>query len=60
MDGFVTCMYMAAAKFWKRTDELNKVEEIVAKALVEIEASATDNKKDISNLLLDSVKEVAV
>jgi hypothetical protein len=36
------------------------VEEIVAKALVEIEASATDNKKDVSNLLLDSVKEVAV
>jgi hypothetical protein len=36
------------------------VEEIVAKALVEVEASATDNKKDVSNILLDSVKEVAI
>jgi len=33
---------------------------MVAKALLEVEASATDNKKDLSNLLLDSVKEVAV
>ena len=36
------------------------MEELVAKALLDIEASATDNKKDISNLMLDSVKEAVV
>jgi ABC-type uncharacterized transport system substrate-binding protein len=36
------------------------VEENVAKALGEIEASATENKKDLKNLLLSSVKEVEV
>jgi hypothetical protein len=40
--------------------ELNKVEEQVAKALMDIEANATEHKKDLHNLLLDSVKEVSV
>ena len=51
---------MASAKFWKRTEALNKYEENVAKALLEVEANATENKKDLKNFLLDSVKEVQV
>jgi hypothetical protein len=38
--------------------ELNKVEENVAKSILDVEANATEHKKDLKNFLLDSVKEV--
>ena len=46
--------------FYILSKDLTKLEETFAKNLNDVENSSTELKKDLKNLLLDSVKEVEV